>query len=51
MKKNTKRQIWIAIGVFVAAVLLLWWLYAATLINEDVNELTWNHTHQIILLG
>lgn len=33
-----KRKVWITIGVIIAIALLLWWLYAATLITEDENE-------------
>lgn len=51
MKKYNKRKIWTIVGVVVAAILLLWWLYAAILINEDINELTFNVTSQTILLG
>lgn len=38
MKKNMRKRVWISIGIAVAVVLLLWWLYAATLITEDENE-------------
>ncbi len=30
-----KRKEWIKIGAFLLALLLLWWLFWATLLNED----------------
>lgn len=33
-----KRKVWITVGVSIAIVLLLWWLYASTLLTEDENE-------------
>lgn len=38
MKKSMTKKIWIYLGIAVAVVLLLWWLFAATLITEDENE-------------
>lgn len=35
--KNRKNNIWITIGVIVICVLLLYWLFARTLIVEDEN--------------
>lgn len=49
MKKNNNRKIWVGIGVAVAIVLLLWWLYSAILIDEDINEMTQNLVQQVRL--
>ncbi len=35
--KNRKNNIWLTIGVIVVCVLLIYWLFARTLIVEDEN--------------
>ena len=42
-----KRKFWIRIGAVALAVLLLWWLYWAILVDEDENELGVPETEQI----
>lgn len=33
-----RRKFWIAFGAIILCILLLWWLYVAILVDEDVNE-------------
>ncbi|WP_455671979.1 hypothetical protein [Phocaeicola sp.] len=42
-----KNRLWIRIGAIVLAVLLLWWLYWAILVDEDENEQGLPATEQI----
>lgn len=42
-----KRKHWIRIGAVVLALLLLWWLSWALLIDEDENEAGFPETEQI----
>lgn len=37
MKKKST-NIWLAIGALTAAVLLLWWLFFGTLLEEDTSD-------------
>lgn len=46
-----KRTFWVRIGVAVLAMLLLWWLYWAILIDEDENEQGLPETEQIEAVG
>lgn len=45
--KCMKRKLWIRIGAVLLAVLLLWWLYWAILVDEDENEQEMPATEQI----
>lgn len=38
MKMEKRKKFWLYLGVALATILLLWWLFAATLITEDENE-------------
>lgn len=40
--KNRKNNIWLTVGVIVICVLLIYWLFARTLIVEDENLETTN---------
>lgn len=42
-----KQKLWVRIGAVALAVLLLWWLYWAILIDEDENEQGLPETEQI----
>lgn len=42
-----KRKLWVRIGAVALAVLLLWWLYWAILVDEDENEQSLPATEQI----
>ena len=33
--KEKKSNKWLVLGVIIAAVLLLWWLFAGSVLNED----------------
>lgn len=37
MKKMKKKHIWLVIGAIIACFLLLYWLFAGTIIEEDSN--------------
>ena len=45
--KCMKRKLWIRIGAVLLAVLLLWWLYWAILVDGDENEQEMPATEQI----
>lgn len=46
-KQDMKQKLWVRIGAVALAVLLLWWLYWAILIDEDENEQGLPETEQI----
>ena len=44
----TRKRVWASVGAVILCVLLLWWLYVAILVNEDVNEQDAQTTEQNI---